>query len=603
FNSFNAAYDYIKCGINGPVVFNVAPASGPYIEQLIMAPVPGASATNTVTFNGNGRTIQFNSTNTTERAVIKLRGADHITFDNLVINAPGTLTTEYGFGVHLLNNADSNTVRNCVINLNTSSTSTNYAGIVMSASDGSATTTGSTLSDFNTFQNNTINGGYYGITLVGSTTEAVGRNRVIKNVIRDQYNYGIYMLGNFSTLVDSNIVSRPTRTVLTTLFGIYATSLNTRLNITRNTVTNPYGGAPANTGIFYGIYFTGVDALPSLENMVSNNTINNLTGAGDQYGIYNTSSDNVFYYHNTISMDGTGTGSTGSNLTRGFFQTTTAAGIDFRNNIITITRGGASVKHAIYFATLASSITANRNNYFLNATGGTSFTGFYNAANQATLANWQTASGQDANSVSQNPLYVSLATGNLAPTNASMDNLGSPLGINVDILGAARNATTPDIGAWEYAPAPCVAPPTAGVATATPNVVCAGDQVTLDLVGNSVGLTQTYQWQTSPTLAGPYTNVSGVQTLPTFNFSATATGYYRCIVICSNNAQFSEPVLLTVNPPLAAGTYTINKTIPASATNFISFNAAKAAMNCGIAGPVVFNVVSGTGPYNEQLIL
>jgi trimeric autotransporter adhesin len=44
FLSFNDAYSYIKCGINGPVIFNVAAGGTPYVEQLIMTPVPGASA-------------------------------------------------------------------------------------------------------------------------------------------------------------------------------------------------------------------------------------------------------------------------------------------------------------------------------------------------------------------------------------------------------------------------------------------------------------------------------------------------------------------------------------------------------------------------------
>ncbi|MGB8193186.1 MAG: hypothetical protein WCF67_14755, partial [Chitinophagaceae bacterium] len=132
FQSFNDAYTFIKCGIGGPVVFNVASGSGPYNEQLIMNAVPNASATNTVTFNGNGATLSYLSTNTNERAVIKLDGADHITFDSLVITAPGTTTSEYGFGVQLINDADSNTIRKCTININTATTSTNYAGIVVS---------------------------------------------------------------------------------------------------------------------------------------------------------------------------------------------------------------------------------------------------------------------------------------------------------------------------------------------------------------------------------------------------------------------------------------------------------------------------------------
>src|SRR5690606_37582436 len=81
FNSFNDAYNYIKCGISGAVTFIVVTGSGPYNEQLIMEAVPGASATNTVTFNGNGETLSYSSANSSQRAVVKLDGADHITFD------------------------------------------------------------------------------------------------------------------------------------------------------------------------------------------------------------------------------------------------------------------------------------------------------------------------------------------------------------------------------------------------------------------------------------------------------------------------------------------------------------------------------------------
>jgi hypothetical protein len=85
FTSFAAAYAAMSCGIGGPVTFNVVAGSGPYTEQLIMNPIINANATNTVTFNGNGETITSPTTNT-ERAVIKLKGADYIRFDNLVIN-------------------------------------------------------------------------------------------------------------------------------------------------------------------------------------------------------------------------------------------------------------------------------------------------------------------------------------------------------------------------------------------------------------------------------------------------------------------------------------------------------------------------------------
>ncbi len=104
FASFNDAYNWIKCGINNAVVFNVAPGSGPYNEQLLITPVPGASATNTITFNGNGNTITYAGTSSAP-AVIRLSDADYFTFNNLVIQ---TIGTSNGWGVHLTNDADYN---------------------------------------------------------------------------------------------------------------------------------------------------------------------------------------------------------------------------------------------------------------------------------------------------------------------------------------------------------------------------------------------------------------------------------------------------------------------------------------------------------------
>ncbi|HEY0677601.1 MAG TPA: right-handed parallel beta-helix repeat-containing protein, partial [Chitinophagaceae bacterium] len=600
FQSFNDAYDAMKCGIAGPVIFNVVAGSGPYNEQLLMQEIQGASAINTITFNGNGNTITFVSTNTNERAVIKLNGTDHVTFNNLVINPAGTTTSEYGFGIQLMNDADSNTVNNCTININTSSTSTNYAGIVVSISNTSAVGTGDNKCDYNTFSNNTINGGYYGLTLIGSTGTANGNNKIIKNRVSEFYQYGIYLNGSFTTLVDSNVISRPTRSTVTTFYGVYVTSLNVRANVTRNTITNPFGGAAASTSTFYGIYHNASDPLPTFENLVTNNLIFNITGNGDAYGLYNSSSNNTWYYHNTISLDGGSTGAAA--ITRGFYQTTQADGLELKNNIFTVTRTGPGPKHILYFNTITSTIVSDRNNLYRLPTVDNAFVGFF-GANQASLTDWQTASTQDANSVASDPIFTNAAAGNFMPTNASIDNIGTPVGVAIDITGAPRSATTPDVGAWEFFPGGCVAPPTPGIASATPDTVCENTNVALKLTGNTTGTGQTYQWETSTSAAGTYTPLGNVLTNPDSVIVATTTLWYRVAVTCSGNTTYSTPVQLVVYPALPAGTYTINSAAPASATNFISFNAAKAAMSCGIAGPVVFNVAPGGSIYNEQLIL
>jgi gliding motility-associated-like protein len=603
FQSFNDAYNHIKCGIDNKVIFNVVAGSGPYEEQLIMSEVPGASANNTITFNGNGNTLSFLAKNTNERAVIKLYGADYITFDNLTIKALGATTSDYGFGVQLLNDADFNTINNCIINIDSTSSSTNFAGIVVSNSPTSATGTGTAKCDNNTFSNNTINGGYYGLTLVGSSTEANGSNKIINNTIKNFYTYGIFVNGSFNTLIERNTVTRPERTTVSTFYGIYFTGLSTKANITKNIIANPFGGATSSTGDFYGIYFGSVATLATFENIVSNNLIYNLNGNGDAYGIYNSASSSAWYYHNTISIDGSATASTDTEVTRGFYQTSTANGLEFKNNIITISRGGLSAKTAIYLNAAATTIVSDKNIYYISSATGVRNLGFFGTPH-ATLAEWRAATSNDMQSVVSNPIYKDPAAGNFTPQNAAIDNIGVPVGITTDITSAARSNTTPDVGAYEFTPEPCTGAPVAGTATVSETPVCPETSVMLSVVGNSFGAGQTFQWQTSFTETGTYDNLGGVLSTPDTTILAPSnTLYYRVAVTCGGQTSYSAPVLLSVTDPLAAGTYTINNTKPASANNFISFNAAKEAMGCGIAGPVVFNVETGSNPYEEQLIL
>src|SRR5690606_30144235 len=103
-----------------------------------------------------------------------------------------------------------------------------------------------------------------------------------------------------------------------------------------------------------------------------------------------------------------------------------------------------------------------------------------------------------------------------------------------------------------------------------------------------------------------YTTVSGPLTTPPFTVAAPFTGgvyYFRCAVTCGTSTAYSDTVAVNVQRGLAAGSYTIDAGSPASSTNFPSFNAAVSAISCGVTGPVVFNVVANSGPYNENLIL
>lgn len=614
FRSFNEAYNAIKCGINNFVVFDVTPGSGPYNEQLIMTSVKGATATNTVTFNGHGEIITYTAGTANERAVIKLIGTNHIRFDGLVINANGGT---YGYGVQLLNNSDSNIVRNCTINLSLADNTTNYAGIVINGTAAGPVATGTVVCDYNQFLNNTINGGYYGITLVATFTGgANGNNKFYGNTIRDFYAAGMYFAGNYNTIIDSNFISRPTRNAsFTDVNGIlFTTEKNTNSQVTRNRIFDPFGGAPASTSNFYGINFNNSDGSVGAENTVANNIVARINGNGPVHGISNTGSDYVYYLHNTISLDETLSTATG--VTRGFSQQTAAAGIIFYNNLITVKRGGTGAKHAIY---LGSGLLQGQdfNNYFVNAVGGTSNLGFYQS-DRATLANWQTATSQEAASLSVDPVYTNISdiqTG-YTPVSSAMNDKGTYLGLpatDIDIFNNVRSQTTPDMGAIEYIPPPCTVPAVNGTASVTPSPICPNNPVQLKLNIGLFGAAQTFQWQSSPTGApGTFTtNVSSPMITTDTTIMAPITSmYYRVAATCGGSTTYSNVVQLVVNPALPGGIYTINKSVatnwtwPNNIGNFNSFAAAKTAMmSCGITGAVIFNVEAGTGPYNERFVL
>jgi gliding motility-associated-like protein len=612
FASFNAAKAaMVECGILGPVVFNVG-GTGDYLEQLKLDSIKNTSSVNTVTFNGNGKVIRFAIAPTnTERAVIKLNSTDHIIFNNLTIDA-ATGGFGFGYGVQLINNADSNTFRNCTILTSTTSNSQNYNGVVINSADAGSTTLGNTLCDDNLFEGNTITGGFYGATIVGgngSTNPLILGNQFIGNTIQEFYSAGLYIAGTFNHLIEGNTITRPTRTsIASPSQGILVTGATSqRLRISKNRITKLFGGVPTTTTAQYGIYFNAASAPAGNDNIVSNNVIYDLVGNGIIYGIFNTGSDGVRYYHNTISLDNLS--STATVATRGFSQVTAAVGLEFYNNIISIRRGGTGPKHGIYLETAASEVVSDRNDFYIDGFDGNNHVGF-NGANRTTLADWQAARPDDNNSFSINPLFKDPATGDYSPGLQTINDAGIWVNITTDILNAPRNPLTPDIGAYEFTPLPCVEPPTAGTASVTPSTnLCLETRIELNLTGHSPLGSLTFQWQSATTAAGPWTTISPVLYTPQFFTTVGSDTMFRAMVICANGAPvYSNIIEIDLAPVVFAGTYTIDNSQPTTwpgppGSNFNTFNAAVSAMTCGITGPVIFNVRPGTtaGVYNEQV--
>ncbi|HEY9082254.1 MAG TPA: fibronectin type III domain-containing protein, partial [Vicingaceae bacterium] len=530
--TFTDAVNALSCGISAPVIFNVLTGSGPYNEQVTITPVTGASTTNTITFNGNGETIT-STTATGSRSLILLDGADYVTINDLVL-VPQSTTNN--FTVQLTNDADFNTINNCTVDLTAaiSSTSTTNAGIVVSGSLTSATSTLASGSN-NTISNNTVIGGYYAITLAGANN-----NMVSNNDIQDFYSYGIYHNTANSNDVRNNTISRPNRTSITTFNGIYYTGSGENNLAEANEIFNPMGGNTTSTSSIYPIYHTGVDATVGNENKVINNIIHSINGNGIIYGLYNSSSDGVFYYHNTVSLDDA---NATAGTTRGFYQTTTATGIEFKNNIVSVTRGGTGTKHCIYFNAAASVIASNNNVFYINAPAGTNNLGYFSATNQATLVDWQTASSQDASSSDADPLYVNMLSNDYTPTNAAIDGIAdASVGVVNDFFGTAR-AVTPDPGAIEFMPPACPAP---SALTASNITVVSAD---LGWTENGSATTWDIEWGTAgfvptgtPTILGTTTNphnLTGLTAQTSYDF------YVRADCGGSGTSTWSGPFTFT----------------------------------------------------------
>ncbi|MDB5270814.1 MAG: hypothetical protein JWP58_3854 [Hymenobacter sp.] len=614
FASFTAAATALNAsGISASVRFNVL--NGPYNEQFVLNAVTGVSATDTIVVDGgtSKQTLTYTGV-VAQPAAIQLNGTDYVTLNNLTIDVSAGAT--YGIGVHLVGQANNNRVSNCVVMA--SGTATSSAANAAIAASGTVTSAVS-VGDANNLriENNVLSGGYFGVILTGASTtnRAVG-TRITNNEVRDFYLYGLDVESQNGARLIGNNIHRATRTVsLSTFYGIYLTG-DVSTAVERNRIHDTFTGGPASTGTAYGVYYTANDATAGAENDVVNNLIYNFNGSGSEYGIYNTSSDYARYYYNTVSLDNqAATGATQS--TFGFYQTTLATGIDFRNNVVSVTRtGGTGLKYALDFITATSTIVSNYNDLYVG-TGATYFTGRVGTTDYVTLANWRTANAAayDQNSVQANPQFVAPATGNLRPTATALNGTATPLTrVPADFTGATRSTTAPDLGAFEFTPPAAdvalvsidmpTAPVTAGARTVTVSIRNNGadplTSVRLEYVLNgAAAVGQTF------TLTTPL--ASGATTALSFTTPGTLTVGANTLAVTaslpngqadSNPGNNSQAVTLYT---AIAGTFTINRNQPTGGTNFISFGDAALALNAGITGSVRINVLNG--PYNEQFAL
>ncbi|MGI4875453.1 MAG: T9SS type A sorting domain-containing protein [Janthinobacterium lividum] len=490
---------YNSSGLGSAVSFVLLDASYSTAETfpITLTSNPDASATNTLTIRpGTGVTTTIAGSVATG-AVLKLNGADYVTIDgsnagttsqNLTI----TNTSATGSGNAVLWLAAASTTDGATFNTvkNTNLTGTSSTGtpqfVVFLGGGGvgvTAPTTSTPIANSNnTLSNNLITKGFYGVFVYGvSATSLDQGNTITGNQLGQPATgtgfgqEGLRMVYQQSPTITGNEIQSVTNgTTTSNLYGIFLADCKGAV-VSRNSVhnfsytgtgTTKVWGIEINTNTFNTA--TNASAHRIDDNLVYALNSTAASGTWNTIGISANGGYGDQFYYNTVYLSGQlsaagGTGGSAAFANGNPSITTPSTNIDVRNNIFSIIGGtGGTTATPIYanynYAATYAGSTLNYNDLYVT-TGATGLAVIGHLTNNgsptgdyATLALWQAATGQEANSVSVDPQFTQTTTVpyNLTPGNIALNNVGTPLaGVTTDYTGATHS-TTPDIGAIEF---------------------------------------------------------------------------------------------------------------------------------------------------------
>lgn len=228
FQSFSGFVAALRCnGISAPVVANVTTINTQLYEHVQMSAITGASSVNTITINGNNKTLT--SLNGTVIYTLSLNGADYTIWNNLTIEASHPTN---GFALLMHNQSDNNSFNNCTFKATQASTSSQSAAVIFSNSEVLAIAYGNNGNN-NVFTSCTMIGGNYGVSFLGQSGGLISNNQLINSTIKEFLSNGVTSVYTTGTVIRSCIIERPTRTVFngTTHYGIFSTTLTNSIII------------------------------------------------------------------------------------------------------------------------------------------------------------------------------------------------------------------------------------------------------------------------------------------------------------------------------------------------------------------------------------
>lgn len=479
-------------GVNGPCTFYFS-ESKTYTEAADVAlGCTGTSSTNTITFKPyTGVSCILNFANT--GASITIDGHFVIGAANAAGALPGILIpTSYviidgsnSVGgtskdltiqdvaaavqrsiFRIYGNNDNITIKNCIINCNSTSAST-IAPINVTNYFNASNFTPDNL----TIQNNTLtstggNGGI-GITLSNSGSTTVGNTGIVfqKNIISAKGTRPISFNNVADGTIADNTISMDNQLGAGGGAGIYLANTLTAAAGTFNVYNNTFtkiatlnNTAGASNGIIAIDNELGTLKIVNIYNNVIRGFQTTAAVSNSKiYGIRHIGASTSNVYNNSIYLpDLTNMTTFGSSLIAGIAFATAATTeaapsgtMIAKNNIIFMDESSMKV-WAIRRVGTGGSFTSDNNDFFVNTGNAAGNVGFYNATDYKTLNQWSTISSQDVSSISSNPNYTSAT--DLTPTTGN-DLIGTNLGtVTTDILNNAR-LNPPTMGAYELSAA------------------------------------------------------------------------------------------------------------------------------------------------------
>lgn len=483
---------------------------------------------------------------------------------------------------------------------------------------GSPTSGTATISN-NDFSNVSVTGatGFYGIYQLTSTSQTgIINNNTISNITGGTSScYGIYFsYGATGCQISNNTISNIS--TLGTLTGIVAgtSTASTSLTVAGNKITsiastgastvagitagvgtattisgNLISGLTATnaSGVVYGVSISGGKSLTLFNNLIGDLNAPITSSSSDAVrGISltsTTSTSAINVYNNTVYLAATSTGTnfSSSALYHSTSTTSTTAALTLRNNILynkSIAKGSgfatAFRRSSGGANTLNNYAPASNNNLFFAGTPSSSQLIYYDGTSSAqTLAAFTggtftagTIAPRDAASVTELSTPFVTTSGSAATflhLNPAVATVAESGGANIaavttDFDGDTRNATTPDIGADEFAGitvSACNGSPTAGVITGSANI-CQGQATVLTLSNFTSATGISIQWLSSSTSGGTFNPIAGAvgANYNTGVITAGTTVYYKATVTCANGgasattAEFS--VTSNANPTI-----------------------------------------------------